>query len=231
MDSLLYYLLLRNQKNIFVFSFVFKAQNKIKFMNITSEQIKALREQTGAGMLNCKNALIENNGDFDKAIELLRQKGLATAEKKSSRSTKQGIIASYIHTGSKVGVLIELNCETDFVARRSEFQTLAKNLAMQIVASNTVKYICLSDVPQELWDSETRIESQREDLVNKPEKVRESILKGRVEKNLKLYTLLNQSCIRDPELTVEDYIKSYISLLGENIQIGQFVKFAIGEKM
>lgn len=231
MDSLLYYLLLRNQKNIFVFSFVFKAQNKIKFMNITSEQIKALREKTGAGMLNCKNALIENNGDFDKAIELLRQKGLATAEKKSSRSTKQGIIASYIHTGSKVGVLIELNCETDFVARRSEFQTLAKNLAMQIVASNTVKYICLSDVPQELWDSETRIESQREDLVNKPEKVRESILKGRVEKNLKLYTLLNQSCIRDPELTVEDYIKSYISLLGENIQIGQFVKFAIGEKM
>ena len=231
MDSLLYYLLLRNQKNIFVFSFVFKTQNKIKFMNITSEQIKALREKTGAGMLNCKNALIENNGDFDKAIELLRQKGLATAEKKSSRSTKQGIIASYIHTGSKVGVLIELNCETDFVARRSEFQTLAKNLAMQIVASNTVKYICLSDVPQELWDSETRIESQREDLVNKPEKVRESILKGRVEKNLKLYTLLNQSCIRDPELTVEDYIKSYISLLGENIQIGQFVKFAIGEKM
>jgi elongation factor Ts len=231
LDSLLYYLLLRNQKNIFVFSFVFKTQNKIKFMNITSEQIKALREKTGAGMLNCKNALIENNGDFDKAIELLRQKGLATAEKKSSRSTKQGIIASYIHTGSKVGVLIELNCETDFVARRSEFQTLAKNLAMQIVASNTVKYICLSDVPQELWDSETRIESQREDLVNKPEKVRESILKGRVEKNLKLYTLLNQSCIRDPELTVEDYIKSYISLLGENIQIGQFVKFAIGEKM
>ena len=138
-------------------------------MNITSEQIKALREKTGAGMLNCKNALIENNGDFDKAIELLRQKGLATAEKKSSRSTKQGIIASYIHTGSKVGVLIELNCETDFVARRSEFQTLAKNLAMQIVASNTVKYISLSDVPQELWDTETRIESQREDLVNKPE--------------------------------------------------------------
>ena len=200
-------------------------------MNITSEQIKALREKTGAGMLNCKNALIENNGDFEKAIELLRQKGLATAEKKSSRSTKPGIIASYIHTGSKVGVLIELNCETDFVARRTEFQTLAKNLAMQIVASNTVKYISLPDVPQELWDTETRIESQREDLLNKPEKVRESILKGRVEKNLKLYTLLNQSCIRDPELTVEDYIKSYISLLGENIQIGQFVKFTIGEKM
>ena len=198
-------------------------------MNITSEQIKALREKTGAGMLNCKNALVENNGDFDKAIELLRQKGLATAEKKAARTTKQGIIASYIHTGAKIGVLIELNCETDFVARRVEFQTLAKNLAMQVVASNKVKYISLTDVPQEIWDSESRIESQREDIINKPEKVRESILKGRVEKNIKLYTLLNQSCIRDPELSVEDYIKNHISLLGENIQIGKFIKFVIGE--
>lgn len=198
-------------------------------MNITSEQIKALREKTGAGMLNCKNALVENNGDFDKAIELLRQKGLATAEKKATRTTKQGIIASYIHTGAKIGVLIELNCETDFVARRVEFQTLAKNLAMQVVASNTVKYISVTDVPQEIWDTESRIESQREDIINKPEKVRESILKGRVEKNIKFYTLLNQSCIRDPELTVEDYIKNHISLLGENIQIGRFIKFVIGE--
>lgn len=199
-------------------------------MNITSEQIKALREKTGAGMSNCKNALVENNGDFEKAIEFLRQKGLATADKKATRTTKQGIIASYIHTGAKVGVLIELNCETDFVARRTEFQTLARNLAMQIVASNNVTYISLSDVPQEIWEKETRIESQREDLLNKPEKIRESILKGRVEKNLKLYTLLNQSCIRDSEISVEDYIKSYISLLGENIQIGKFIKFAVGEK-
>ena len=198
-------------------------------MNITSEQIKALREKTGAGMLNCKNALLENNGDFDKAIELLRQKGLATAEKKATRTTKQGIISSYIHTGAKIGVLIELNCETDFVARRVEFQTLAKNLAMQVVASNTVKYISVADVPQEIWDTELRIESQRDDIINKPEKVRESILKGRVEKNIKFYTLLNQSCIRDPELTVEDYIKNHISLLGENIQIGKFIKFVIGE--
>lgn len=198
-------------------------------MNITAEQIKALREKTGAGMLNCKNALLENNGDFDKAIELLRQKGLATAEKKATRTTKQGIIASYIHTGAKIGVLIELNCETDFVARRVEFQTLAKNLAMQVVASNTVKYISIADVPQEIWDTELRIESQRDDIINKPEKVRESILKGRVEKNIKFYTLLNQSCIRDPELTVEDYIKNHISLLGENIQIGKFIKFVIGE--
>lgn len=198
-------------------------------MNISSEQIKALREKTGAGMLNCKNALIENKGDFEKAVEFLRQKGLASAEKKATRTTKQGIITSYIHTGSKIGVLLELNCETDFVARRTEFQTLAKNLAMQVVASNNVQYISLTDIPQEVWDSETRIESQREDVVNKPEKIRDSIIKGRVEKNLKMYTLITQSCIRDPEVTVEEYIKNHISLLGENIQIGKFVKFVIGE--
>jgi elongation factor Ts len=159
----------------------------------------------------------------------LRQKGLASAEKKATRTTKQGIIASYIHTGAKIGVLVELNCETDFVARRTEFQSLAKNLAMQVVASNSVKYISLTDVPPEIWDSEMRIESQREDIATKPEKIRESILKGRVEKNLKLYTLLNQSCIRDPELTVEDYIKNHIALLGENIQVGKFIKFIVGE--
>ena len=198
-------------------------------MTITVEQIKALREKTGAGMSNCKNALVENDGNFEKAIEFLRQKGLATAEKKATRTTKQGMIASYIHTGAKIGVLVELNCETDFVARRTEFQTLAKNLAMQIVASNSVSYVALTDIPQHVWDEETRIESQRDDLQNKPEKVRESILKGRVEKNLKLLTLLNQSCIRDPEVTVEDYIKNHISLLGENIQLKRFIKFAVGE--
>lgn len=198
-------------------------------MNITSEQIKALREKTGAGMLNCKNALIENNGNFDKAIEFLRQKGLASAEKKLARQTKQGIITSYIHTGSKIGVLIELNCETDFVARRVEFQTLARSLAMQIASSNSVNYISLKDIPQELWDVEIRIESEREDLKNKPEKVKESIVNGRVEKNLKTYTLLNQACIRDPGITVEEYIKNHVSLLGENIQVGKFTKFILGE--
>jgi elongation factor Ts len=198
-------------------------------MNITSEQIKLLREKTGAGMLNCKNALVENNGDFEKAINFLRQKGLASAEKKSTRKTQQGIITSYIHTGSKIGVLIELNCETDFVARRVEFQTLARNLAMQIASSNSIQYISLKDIPQTIWDDELKIEQQREDLLNKPESIRESISKGRVEKTLKTFTLLNQSCLRDPDLTVEDYIKNHVSLLGENIQIGKFTKFVLGE--
>jgi elongation factor Ts len=199
-------------------------------MNITSEQIKLLREKTGAGMLNCKNALLETQGDFEKAINFLRQKGLASAEKKLSRTTKQGIITSYIHTGSKIGVLLELNCETDFVARRVEFQNLARNLAMQIAAGEAISYITLKDIPQQVWDSEIAIEAEREDLQQKPANIRESILKGRVEKNLKNFTLLNQSCIRDPDLTVEDYIKNHVSLLGENIQINRFTKFIVGSE-
>ena len=199
-------------------------------MNITSEQIKLLREKTGAGMLNCKNALVETQGDFEKAIHFLRQKGLASAEKKLSRTTKQGIITSYIHTGSKIGVLLELNCETDFVARRVEFQNLARNLAMQIAAGEAISYITLKDIPQQVWDSEIAIEAEREDLQNKPNNIRESILKVRVEKNLKNFTLLNQSCIRDPDLTVEEYIKNHVSLLGENIQINRFTKFIIGSE-
>lgn len=198
-------------------------------MSITADQVKLLREKTGAGMLNCKNALVETNGDFEKAVEFLRQKGLASAEKKLSRNTKQGIITSYIHTGSKIGVLLELNCETDFVARRIEFQNLAKTLAMQVAASPTVNYVSLSNIPQEIWDSEMRIESQREDLEKKPEKIKEAILKGRVEKNLLTLTLLPQSCIRDPQITIEEYIKNHVSLLGENIQVGRFEKFVLGE--
>jgi len=198
-------------------------------MNISSDQIKLLREKTGAGMLSCKNALVDTQGDFEKALNLLRQKGLASAEKKSSRTTKQGIVTSYIHTGSKIGVLLELNCETDFVGRRVEFQNLARSLAMQIAAGNGINYIALENIPKPIWDAEIEIESLREDVINKPEKIKESIVKGRVEKTLKTLTLLNQSCIRDPDLTVEDYIKNHVALLGENIQINRFTKFVIGE--
>lgn len=198
-------------------------------MTIKAKDIKLLREKTGAGMLDCKNALIDTEGDFEKAVNFLRKKGLTSAEKKLSRSTKQGIVTSYIHTGSKIGVLIELNCETDFVARRAEFQNLAKNLAMQIAAGESINYITLKDIPQDVWDSEMKIESEREDLKNKPENIKESILKGRVEKNLRLMTLMNQSCIRDQDLTVEEYIKNHVSLLGENIQLNRFSKFVLGE--
>jgi elongation factor Ts len=198
-------------------------------MNISTEQIKLLREKTGAGMLSCKDALVETNGDFEKAVSYLRQKGLASAEKKLSRSTKQGIITSYIHTGSKIGVLIELNCETDFVARRIEFQALGRTLAMQIAASNSINYISLEDIPKPVWDAELEIEEKRDDLTNKPQNIKESILKGRIEKTLKTYTLMNQACIRDPNITVEEFIKNHVSLLGENIKISRFSKFVIGQ--
>jgi elongation factor Ts len=198
-------------------------------MNISSEQIKLLRERTGAGILNCKNALVDTQGDFEKAINLLRQKGLASAEKKTSRTTTQGIITSYIHIGSKIGVLLELNCETDFVARRLEFQNLAKNLAMQIAAGNLIYYIRLEDIPETIWKKETEIENLREDVLTKPETIRNSIVKGRVEKTLKGYTLVDQLCIRDPDITVDDYIKNHIALLGENIKVNRFQKFVIGQ--
>ena len=179
-----------------------------------------------------KNALTENNGDFEKAIEFLRQKGLASAEKKKlSRSTQQGIITSYIHTGSKIGILLELNCETDFVARRTEFQNLGKNLAMQIAASPGINYISLDEIPKEVVENETRIESNKEDILNKPDNIKENIVKGRVEKTLKNYTLLNQPCIRDQNITVEEFIKNHVSLLGENIQLTRFTKFELGETM
>lgn len=197
-------------------------------MEITGEKIKSLREKTGAGMMNCKTALIETKGDFEKAITFLREKGLVSAEKKLARATKQGIVTSYIHTGAKIGVLLELNCETDFVARRVEFLELAKTLAMQVVSSQTVEYISLKDIPEELWIKEKNIEEKREDVIKKPEHLKESIVKSRVEKTLKTYTLLNQSCIRNSEITVEEYIKNYVALLGENIQVSRFTKFIIG---
>ena len=199
-------------------------------MNISSEQIKLLREKSGAGMQNCKNALQETGGDFEKALAYLRQKGLTSAEKKLTRTTQQGIVTSYIHTGSKIGVLLELNCETDFVARRPEFQNLARSLAMQIAATESINYITLEDIPQHIWDSELEIESVRDDIKNKPADIKKTILHGRVQKILKERTLLDQKCLRESELTVYEYIKNHISLLGENIQVNRFTKFVLGEK-
>jgi elongation factor Ts len=198
-------------------------------MNNELEQVKLLREKTGAGMLNCKKALLETNGNFADALIYLRQKGLMSAEKKQSRATTQGVVASYIHTGSKVGVLIELNCETDFVARRIEFQKLARDLAMQVTANESVQYVSIDEIPQKVLDLEINVESEREDLKEKPTSLRQSIIKERVEKNLKNLTLLNQMYLRDPNLSVEDLIKTHVSLLGENIKINRFTKFIVGQ--
>lgn len=198
-------------------------------VDINPQTIKKLREKTGAGMMTCKQALIENNGDFEKAIEFLKLKGIATANKKSGRNTQEGIIYSYIHTGNKLGILLEINCETDFVARRPEFNELAKNIAMQIASNENIEVISLSDISESMKNEVWQFESNKEDLINKPEEIKNKIVSGRVEKTLKTKVLLEQPFIRDSNITVEDYIKQTISILGENIKVRRFVRYVLGE--
>src|SRR6476619_2033849 len=154
-------------------------------LEISSKIVKELRLKTGAGMMNCKKALQETNGDFEKAAEVLRQKGLASAEKKMGRKASEGLVEAYIHTGGKLGVLLELNCETDFVARRIEFQELAKNIAMQIAACSSVAYVSLKDNPLEVVEKEKKMKETKNDLQEKPEIIKQKIVDGRIEKILK----------------------------------------------
>lgn len=198
-------------------------------LEISPKLVKELREKTGAGMMNCKKALQETEGDFEKAVETLRQKGLASADKKAGRQASEGLVESYIHTGGKLGVLVEVNCETDFVARRPEFQQLAKNIAMQIAASPTVNYVSISDIPLEVVEKEKTIEAGKDDLNNKSEKTKALMLEGRINKILKTQSLLDQPFIRDNSQTVEDLIKQTISQLGENIRVARFIRFQLGE--
>lgn len=196
---------------------------------IDAQTVKKLRDETGAGMMNCKKALTENNGDFDKAVESLRLKGMATADKKASRSTNEGIIYSYIHTGNKLGILLEVNCETDFVARRTEFTDLAKNVAMQLASNPDIQVVSTSEISEEAKDQAYKFESAKEDLQNKPEEIRDKIVKGRVDKSLKKQVLLEQEYIRDPSITVNEYIKQVVGVIGENIQVKRFTRYLLGE--
>ena len=198
-------------------------------INISVKDVKELRSKTGAGMMNCKKALQASKGDIALAIENLRQQGLASASKKSDRIAAEGLIESYIHAGARIGVLLELNCETDFVSRHQEFRELAKNLAMQIVACPDVEYVSTSDIPQSTKDQEERIELGKEDLKNKPENIRDIIIKGRIDKRLKELSLLDQTFIRDSNILVRDLIDQKIALLGENIKVRRFQKFVLGE--
>ncbi|CAM9096920.1 unnamed protein product [Ectocarpus sp. 13 AM-2016] len=197
-------------------------------LHIDAERVRELRHKTGAGMMNCKRALLESNGNFEEAIKSLREKGQASAHKKINRKTIEGIVNSYIHIGGKIGVLIEVNCETDFVARREEFQELVQNIAMQIAASPDVLYIQSSDIPEKIFLNEKEMESEKEDLINKPDEIKEKIILGRVEKTLKNLTLLNQPFIRDASITVDELIKEKISLFGENIRIKRFTRYTLG---
>lgn len=196
---------------------------------ISVKLVKELRERTGAGMMDCKKALIESKGDHEKAIEWLRQKGMALAGKKVGRVAAEGIVESYIHTGGRVGVLVEVNCETDFVARRKEFQALAKNIAMQIAACPNVEYVSVADVPVEITAKEKEIEMGRDDLKKKPDNIKEKIVQGRIDKRLKELALLDQPYIKDQSISVEELVKQTVAQLGENIQVRRFSRFTLGE--
>jgi elongation factor Ts len=196
---------------------------------ISAKLVKELRDVTGAGMMDCKKALAETNGDKDKAVEWLRQKGIASAEKKSGRTAAEGAIGSYIHTGARVGVLVEVNCETDFVARGEIFQELIRNVAMQIAACPSVDYVKVDDIPAAVSERETPIEMGRDDLAGTKEEMKEKIVAGRIGKRLKEMALLDQAYIKDSGMTVEEMVKQVAGKVGENIQVRRFVRFNLGE--
>lgn len=197
-------------------------------MTINAEQVKLLREKTGAGMMECKKALIQTSGDLEKASDYLRKKGIQAASSKLSRKALNGIIASYIHLNARIGVLLEINCETDFVAKTQEFNELAKNITLQIAASNP-KYVKREDVPQDVIQREKDIYCGQLANTNKPENVIESIVEGKLNKFFKEICLLEQDYIRDPEITINQLILETISKLKENIQIRRFVRYQLGE--
>ncbi|MBM5823773.1 MAG: translation elongation factor Ts [Cyanobacteria bacterium M_surface_10_m2_119] len=196
---------------------------------ISAKLVKDLRDKTGAGMMDCKKALAETNGDSEKAIEWLRQKGIASAEKKAGRTAAEGAIGSYIHTGARVGVLVEVNCETDFVARGEIFQELIRNVAMQIAACPSVDYVKVDDIPTEVAEREKQIEMGRDDLAGKKEEMKEKIVAGRIGKRLKEMALMDQPYIKDSGMTVEELVKQVAGKVGENIQVRRFVRFNLGE--
>nr|AUG32085.1 elongation factor Ts [Paulinella longichromatophora] len=196
---------------------------------ISAQLVKELRDKTGAGMMDCKKALAENDGDPTKATEWLRQKGIATAEKKAGRTAAEGAIGSYIHTGARIGVLIEINCETDFVARGEVFQELLRNVAMQVAACPNVEYVTTEEIPEEVIDREKSIEMGRDDLEGKPNQMKEKIVEGRISKRLKELALLEQPFIKDSSMSVAEMVKQIAGTIGENIRVRRFTRYNLGE--
>lgn len=196
-------------------------------MSISAAQVKELRERTGAGMLDCRNALVETNGDIDKAIALLREKGLSQAAKKSGRIAAEGLVDSYIH-GGRIGVLIEVNSETDFVAKTDEFKDFVRDMAMQVAAANP-KYVSKEDVPEEEVEKEKEILMHQVINEGKPEHVASKIVEGRLGKFYEQICLLEQPFIRDSNVKVKDLLNEKIAKIGENLRIRRFVRFEVGE--
>ncbi len=197
-------------------------------MEITAEKVKELRERTGIGMMECKAALAECDADMDKAVELLRKKGYARAEAKSSRAAKEGAVGSYIHMNGRIGVLVELNCESDFVARNSEFQELVKELAMQVAAAKP-KWIAAVDVPPHIVEKEKEIIQAQLGDMKKPPEIMEKIVNGKLLKFFEEVCLLEQPYIRDDKVKVRDLVTKLVQKMGENIKIGRFARFEIGQ--
>jgi elongation factor Ts len=195
---------------------------------ISAKMVMQLREKTGAGIMDCKGALTECNGDMDKALDFLRKKGLATAAKRAGRAMTEGIVESYIHMDSKLGVLVEVNCETDFVAKNDDFKAFAKNIAMHIAATNPVG-IRPEDVPEEIIAKEKEIYHGQVLEMGKPEKIADKIVEGKLQKYFKENCLMDQAYVRNPEVTVADLLNELIAKIGENISIKRFVRFKIGE--
>jgi len=195
---------------------------------ISAKMVKELRDKTSAGMMDCKLALTETDGDVEKAVEFLRKKGLATAQKRSGRAMSEGVVQAYIHMGGKLGVMVEVGCETDFVAKNEDFITFAKNIAMHVAASNPLG-ITEEDVPAEIVAKEREIYKAQALEVGKPENIVEKIAEGKMAKFYKENCLLNQSFVKNPDVTVKDLLNELIAKIGENISVKRFVRFQVGE--
>jgi elongation factor Ts len=195
---------------------------------VSAAMVKQLREKTGAGIMDCKEALSECEGDIEKATDFLRKKGLATAAKRAGRAMSEGVIQSYIHMGGKLGVLVEVNCETDFVAKNEDFQEFAKNISMHIAATNPVG-IKPEDVPEEVIEKEKEIYRAQVLEMGKPENIVDKIVEGKMKKFYNESCLLNQAYVRDPDISIADLLNEMIAKIGENITIKRFVRFQIGE--
>ena len=197
-------------------------------MEIGAQQVKELREKTSAGMMDCKNALMEAEGDMERAIQILREKGIAAAPKKAARVVREGLVGHYVHTGGKLGVLVEINCETDFVARTDDFQGLVRDVAMHIAASSP-GYTRSEEIPEEEIRKESEIYRKQAQKEGKPDHIADKIVEGRLKKYYSEVCLYEQAYVRDPDITVEELIRSMIVKLGENILVRRFARFKIGE--
>ena len=196
-------------------------------MKITSQMVKKLRDKTNAGMMDCKKALGETEGDMEKAVDLLRQKGLAVAQKRAGRATSEGVIQTYIHAGSKLGVMIEVDCETDFVAKTDDFQNFAKEIAMHVAAMSPVA-VSRDEVPEDLVARESEIYKNQAMDSGKPEEIAEKMVSGKLDKFFSEISLLEQKFVKNPDLTIQDILNDLIAKMGENISIKRFVRFQVG---